>query len=55
MFIKNGFVVTDYSDNVKSDDLVKSDDFIFDKIKTEYENKFIELGLDIYRLVAVKK
>lgn len=55
MFIKNGFNVTDYSDHVISNNIIKNENYIFDKIKTEYESKFIELGLDIYRLIAEKQ
>ncbi len=44
-FVKNGFTVTDTSSCLKTD---------VNNVTTEYEEKFIGLGMKIYRLVAVK-
>ena len=54
-FIKNDFIVTDFSDNIINGNFDLFENQIFDKIKTEYEKKFIELGLDIFRLIAIKQ
>ena len=46
-FKKHGFIVEDVSQKIQNNQI--------DNIKTEYENKFTQLGLPIYALIATKQ